>query len=40
MEHRRHAVAVKDNVKYSIFGIDWGGSSLSGFSNPFAWLPR
>ena len=31
------AVAVAGNVKNSVFGIDWGGSGLSGFSNAFAW---
>ena len=31
------AVAVACNVKNSVFGIDWGGSGLSGFSNAFAW---
>ena len=30
-------VAVAGNVKNSMFGIDWGGSGLSGFSNAFAW---
>ncbi len=40
MENRRHAVAVAENVKNSILGFDWGGSSLSGFLNPFDWLSR
>jgi len=30
-------VAIADNVANSAFGIDWSGSGLSGFSNPFAW---
>lgn len=40
LECRRHAVAVADNVQYSILGIGCGASSLSGFSNPIAWLLR
>ncbi len=31
------SVAVAENVSNSMFGIDWAGSGLSGFSNPFAW---
>ncbi len=30
-------VAVADGVRSSVFGIDWSGDGLSGFSNPFAW---
>lgn len=30
-------IAVADQVSNSVFGIDWSGSGLSGFSNPFAW---
>ncbi len=30
-------VAVADKVNNSVFGIDWGGDGLSGFSNPYAW---
>ena len=30
-------IAVADQVTNSVFGIDWSGDGLSGFSNPFAW---
>lgn len=30
-------IAVADEVTNSVFGIDWSGDGLSGFSNPFAW---
>jgi hypothetical protein len=40
LEYRRHTVAIAHNVKDSMFGISAVGSSLSGFSNQYFWLPR
>ena len=30
-------VAIANSVSNSVFGIDWSGDGLSGFSNPYSW---
>lgn len=30
-------IAVANGVQNSMFGVDWSGDRLSGFSNPFSW---